>query len=251
MSYKFTVYFNDEYIYSTRIWDNSGLTDVTKYYGDSAYSEKGHTGTVKFEATPADGCVFDRWYYRIGDEIYDDSIPAQESTANPFSYSGTEDIVIRAAGIEDEWEEPDEPSVNIEKWDWSKSNGKATADDYDAVRSTFFVYVNPIIYCETTRFSHKVWNDMVDKVWELLEVTTKWWITDYTTYSGAKMESSPYELTADKFNSLRNNLDSVCKYLNIPITGIGKVYSYSKNYPVLFSYFTTITNTINNCIDNL
>lgn len=242
---KVTVYFNDAAIISTRIWNNSGIVNTTKYFGSSAYTVQGDLGTIHFEATPDDGYVFDRWYYRIGDEIYDEDFIARESTANPFTYSGTEDIVIRAAGIESGWEEPDEPSINIAKWDWYSSNGSTSA------LLTFSTYSFLGKGNSTEFFVHTVWNDMVDKVYDLLEVTTNWWIPDYTSYNGAKIVSSPYELTADKFNSLRNNLDSVCKYLNIPITGIGKVYSYDKDYPVKASYFTTITDTINQCIDSL
>lgn len=105
MSYKVTVYFNDADIASTKIYYPKGSHTVTRYYGDTAYSAEGFDGTTIFTAYPDDDCYFTKWYYRIGDEIYDESIPPRESTDNPFTYSGTEDIVIRAEG-ENEYVEP-------------------------------------------------------------------------------------------------------------------------------------------------
>lgn len=93
MSYRVNVYFNSEYIASTRIRSGSFI-DITRYYGDSAYIADGFTYSTTFTATPADGCEFVKWYYRIGG----DSGALQESTQNPFTYSGSEEIIIRAVG---------------------------------------------------------------------------------------------------------------------------------------------------------
>ena len=93
MAYRVNVYFNSEYIASTRIRSGSFI-DETRYYGDDAYIADGFTDTTSFTATPADGCEFVKWYYRIGG----DSGTLQESTDNPFRYSGTEEIIIRAVG---------------------------------------------------------------------------------------------------------------------------------------------------------
>ena len=93
MAYQVSVYFNSEYIASTRIRNGSFINEI-RYYGDDAYIASGFTGTTTFTATPADGCEFVKWYYRIGG----DSGTLQESTDNPFSYSGTDEIIIRAVG---------------------------------------------------------------------------------------------------------------------------------------------------------
>ena len=125
MSFKATVYFNDEDIYSTKITAKSGTGDtifsVTKRYGNSAYTteEVPDSTMMTFEAIPDDGCEFDRWYYRIGDEIDNDDISPRESTDNPFYYSGTEDIVIRAAGEVD--------SSVPDTWNWNY-HGSFTLD---------------------------------------------------------------------------------------------------------------------------
>ncbi len=94
MSYQISVYFTDvnsEYISSTNIRSGSFI-NVTKYHGDEPYIAGGFTNQTTFTATPADGCEFYRWAYRIGDG------DRQYSTDNPFYYSGTEDIIIRAEG---------------------------------------------------------------------------------------------------------------------------------------------------------
>lgn len=108
MSYKVTVYFNDADIASTEIYYPRAGHTVTMDYGDSAYSAEGFDGTTIFTAYPDDGCYFTKWYYRIGDDIYDETIPPRESTDNPFTYSGTEDIVIRAEGETEPVEPPEE-----------------------------------------------------------------------------------------------------------------------------------------------
>ena len=105
MSYKITVYFNDEDIESTKIYYPNGGFTVNREYGSTQYIAEGFDGTTQFTAYPADGCVFTRWLYRIGEEIYDESIPPRETDDNPFSYTGTEELVIRAEG-EREYVEP-------------------------------------------------------------------------------------------------------------------------------------------------
>lgn len=124
----------------------------------------------------------------------------------------------------------------VAKWSWSASNGSASTQQTSDAHSA-------ILNREDTRnFSHRVWNDLVDKVKEILEEKGLSWDTYYATHSGTKMTSEPYELTADKFNSLRNNLDFAY------VTGISKVNSGDA---VLGSYFTTLALCINSAIDTL
>lgn len=142
---------------------------------------------------------------------------------------------------------PDNPAAEtVDKWSWSSSNGSAsatqTSNAYNAVTNKK----------ATTNFSHLVWNDMVDKVNEVIKAYSsgKTWDSTYASYANTKMSSTPYYLTAVKFNSLRNNIEIVGNtYLNIGYkTGIGKVETgdYVKG-----SYFTTLADYINDCIDNL
>ncbi len=146
------------------------------------------------------------------------------------------------------WEEPDEPTVDIAKWSWYASNGtNASAIE------TFTSYATLTKGSPTESFYHTVWNDMVEKAWEIIKASTNWWDSTYGSLDDTKFYSEPYELTADMFNSLRNNIELVGNgYLGIGRTGIPRpVYSYDSNYPVKASYFTTLTDYMNECIDNL
>lgn len=104
MSYKVTVYFNDEDIASTRIYGANGFVNVTKYYGDSAYSASGFDGKTTFTATPGDNCDFTQWVYRVIEEGETEADTVQQfSTDNPFVFSGgasgNASIIIRAEGV--------------------------------------------------------------------------------------------------------------------------------------------------------
>ena len=103
MSYAITVYFQDETIDSTDIY--TSYFSHTGYYGDDYYSTSGLTFSVKFTANPASDCNFTRWVYRLGSVTG----TVQYSYSNPFTYSGDEDIYIRAEG-ESTSTEPDTPS---------------------------------------------------------------------------------------------------------------------------------------------
>ena len=131
---------------------------------------------------------------------------------------------------------PPTSGTSVSKWSWTTSNGSASATETSAAYSA-------VLYKQiTTNFSHKVWNDLVDKVNAILVAKGLSWDTYYATLSSTKMNSAPYELTAVKFNSLRNNLKFVYD------SGISKV---DQGDDVLGSYFITLAQSINNAIDNL
>ncbi len=92
MSYGITAYFTDECISETLI--SSYMYSHTGYYGDEKHYVDGLTRSTTFTATPAEGCKFTQWVYRIGST----SAEQQFGTDNPFTYSGDEDIYIRAEG---------------------------------------------------------------------------------------------------------------------------------------------------------
>lgn len=106
MSYAITVYFNDDTIESTDIYTQ--YFSYTGYSGDDMYATSGLTFSVKFTANPASGCNFTRWVYRLGSVTG----TVRYSTANPFTYSGDEDIYIRAEG-EEEYVEPEDPTWSL------------------------------------------------------------------------------------------------------------------------------------------
>ena len=151
---------------------------------------------------------------------------------------------------------PSSGEETIAKWSWTSSNGSAskeeTVDAYNAVKNQ-----QP-----TKNFSHDVWNDMVDKVKKLTERNPGYWLdTPYGNYNDTRMNAEPYYLTADKFNSLRNNLENVG--LKLELDGIPEATDAdnasegtipqpveSGNY-VFGHYFLTLAQYINACIDKL
>lgn len=132
----------------------------------------------------------------------------------------------------------DSATPTITPFSWSASNGSATrtqtANAYQAVN-----YGRAV-----SEFSHLVWNDMVDKVKEILDAKGWSWATNSTqgatlSYSNTRMTSSPYTLTAAKFNSLRFNIGSHVS------TNISKVET---GYTVVGSYFTRLVDCMNDMI---
>lgn len=144
----------------------------------------------------------------------------------------------------------------IERWKWDDANGLATPTQ---VKKAY----NAIVYKEvTTNFSWLVWDDLVDKVKELTDYTIGYWSETYASYSKTKLVGSASQnLTAVMFNSLRNNLELAGTKL-----GLSKIpdttnhndalegtipHPVEKGKTVFGHYFLTITDYINDCIDNL
>lgn len=129
----------------------------------------------------------------------------------------------------------DEPT-QISKWDWNASNGTATA------KQTISAYGALKNKSEIQTFEYAVWNDLVEKVNEIITSAGDEWDTYYDTLSNTKMTSSDRTLTANRFNSLRYNIGA--RYS----TGINEVQQYEK---VLARYFTLLAECINAWIDTL
>jgi len=110
MSFSFTCYGNDETIASTDIYVYGISQSYTVDNGDTL-SLSGFSYSIRFTANPASGCNFTRWVYRLGST----SGTVQYSYSNPFTYSGTQDIYIRAEG-EEEYVEPSD------SWELSSYN---------------------------------------------------------------------------------------------------------------------------------
>ena len=132
--------------------------------------------------------------------------------------------------------QPPEKTISITKWSWTASNGNASAS---LTQAAYSAVVNKTA---VTNFSYLVWNDLCDKVKEILDATGGSWDSTYATYANTKMTSSNKTLTATKFNSLRYNIGSHYS------TGIADVAS---NDDVLGSYFTKLASCINGWIDTL
>jgi hypothetical protein len=148
--------------------------------------------------------------------------------------------------------EPPAEKPSIAKWSWSASNGSNASA---SVTLNSYYALNKGI--PTSDFSHLVWMDMVDKVWDIIKATTNWWDEDYASLYDTKNlpqnSDGLYELTAAAFNSLRNNIELVGNQSSVLgyKTGIGQVLAKNTNYRVKAEYFLTLANYINDCIDNL
>lgn len=122
--------------------------------------------------------------------------------------------------------------VVISPWSWTKSNGSATATQtnnaYKVLQGTLTV----------DNFSYKVWNDIVDKVVEVLDKEGYGWRTTYATYANTKVAAGD-TLSAKIFNSVKCNIDRCHP------TGIAYV---SAGDPITGSHIIALTNAINNAI---
>lgn len=165
------------------------------------------------------------------------------SSGGAFTFSGLKagisyniSVFITAPGwiqgVElDTTAETDLPS--IEPWSWSKSNGSASASQtsaaYSAIRNKGGL----------SSFSYLVWNDMVDKVKEILDAKGMTWNNAFMSYTATRMSGGDKSLTATRFNSLRYNIGLIYS------TGINTV---SRGDIVYGWYFITLANCINNMI---
>lgn len=121
----------------------------------------------------------------------------------------------------------------VEPWSWRSSNGSAsthqTQQAYDAVSHNGSL----------NDFSYLVWNDLVDKVKEVLDALGYSWNSKFDSYNGTKMSSSDKSLTATRFNSLLYNISA---HYSIDIDKVSTgdiVYGW---------YFITLTDCINQWI---
>lgn len=128
-------------------------------------------------------------------------------------------------------------NTNISLWTWNEYPSA-----YDAITQK----------TATTNFSRKTWDAIVDKVVDVLHNgLDRSWDIGYASVSDTKMSSSDKELTAIRFNSVRNNIELAG---NHPDIGIGKIPNSDIPHPVypgdyvLGEYFLTLTNYINDCI---
>lgn len=190
-----------------------------------------------------------------GDVTFTGLLSGEEYGVRCEIYHGTK----RLATLED-WFETAEGNILDNFWSWTSSNGNATAaQTRDAQRA--------IVNKEPTRnFSHKVWNDLVDYVYALINATHgAYWDESYASYDATRMSGSGEFLYAYQFNSLRNNLELVGKRLQ-ELTGwyIGTILDCPRDavtqgaipHPVKSGdiiyghYFTTLTDYLNICLAN-
>lgn len=171
------------------------------------------------------------------------TLGAKVSSGGAYTFSGLDSgtsydisVSITAPGwtitVElDTTAETDESAV--EPWSWTSSNGSASSSQtraaYSAVRNQGSL----------NNFSYLVWNDMVDKVKEVLDATGNSWNSKYASYSATRMSASDKALTAKRFNSLQYNIGTHYS------TGI---YDVSKGDTVYGDYFITLADCLNGWI---
>ncbi len=91
-SYSVKIYMNDADIASVRVRSSNGNIDRTV---TTTTTILGFTTNCTFTATTASGSTFTQWVYRLGDE---DTGTQQTSASASFTYTGRQDIFIRAEG---------------------------------------------------------------------------------------------------------------------------------------------------------
>ena len=126
--------------------------------------------------------------------------------------------------------------IVVAAWNWNASNGDASAALTKAAK--YAVDHKGSL----SDFSYKVWNDMCKKVLDIENAAGLKWNPKYAEYLDTKMSSTDKVLTADRFNSLRYNIGRSYS------TGIDEVNS---GWPVLGSYFVTLTDCMNAWINEL
>lgn len=124
----------------------------------------------------------------------------------------------------------------IDKFYWNQSNGSASAQATQAAYGA--AYNNGAV----SQFSYLVWNDIVDKVKEVLDESGFYWDTAYATYENTKMSAQDKTLTAARFNSARYNVGIH------HATGIAEKYGGDTVYG---SYILTLVSKLNEWIDTL
>ena len=122
----------------------------------------------------------------------------------------------------------------VEAWDWNISNGNASA------QQTKLAYQAITSQGSLDDFSYVVWNDMVNKVIQIVDARGVVWNADYGTEDDTKMTSIDRELTATRFNALWWNLSHF-----VTVSGAKKV---SVGDLVFGSYFIALTESMNKSI---
>ena len=124
----------------------------------------------------------------------------------------------------------DAAAINIATWDWNASNGYASANQtrtaYNAVTGQGYL----------SDFSYLVWNDIVDKVKEILDAIGEPWEAVYLSYSNTRMNSSDKAMTAARYNSVVYQIWNYYGGTFLSATQGGTIYG---------SLFTDLTARIN------
>lgn len=126
-----------------------------------------------------------------------------------------------------------EAESEVEDWDWTISNGSASA------AQTQQAYAAITGKGQLANFSYLVWNDIVNKTYEVVTDRGGEWNTDYGTLAETLMTATDKHMTARRFNAIVWNL---AQYKTPSVT------RKNTGDPMLGSYFIELANSINNTI---
>jgi hypothetical protein len=186
--------------------------------------------------------IFVRLASDSSSSVYDQTVTKSSS----FSYTisgldASNNYAINVCSIssaQSEWADAQTftTSASISQWSWTSSNGSAssaqTQKAYTAVSSRGLL----------SDFSYLVWNDLCDLVSDAAVASGDAWITTWGTLSFTKMSSGNKTITAQRFNALKNNIDSRIS------TGIQDMEPGDIIYG---KYFTTLTASLNSWISSI
>lgn len=127
------------------------------------------------------------------------------------------------------------------RWIWNGAN--RTTSDAASASETIQAYNALSGKGRVDYFSHKVWNDLCAVTQDALKSKNATWNSKYATYDNTIMSTSPYTLTAVRFNSLRLNIDQIAN------TGIGEKTKYNgvllDSNKVIGNEFIILTDCLN------
>ena len=128
------------------------------------------------------------------------------------------------------------------KWSWTASTS----------RQNFYKVLTGSLPANPDNLSHTVWNDLVDKVREIVvatNATSSGWDVTYGGYTDTYCYAGD-TLSAQKFNAIRQNVNRVCTKVSVtPLTSEG-VTKVDPGQEILGSYITKVASKINEIIEN-
>lgn len=204
------------YIYGVSVGD--ALRVFCRYYDDESSSVYNQS----FEATQT------AFYYVITglspETKYLVNVGTKTSVSSDTTTWGTKQEVTTTA------------KPTVAEWDWTISNGEASASQtYTAYRA-----MTELSNCWWLgHFHYKVWNDLVNKAYEVITDRGGTWNTTYGTLSATRLSASDTEITSNKLNAVWWNL---AQYIT---TGLSKM---SAGDELTGDYFITLAEAINKTI---
>ena len=132
--------------------------------------------------------------------------------------------------------------ATVTKWSWDSSTA----------RQNFYKVLTGSLPANPDNLSHTVWNDLVDKVREIVvatNATSSGWDVTYGGYTDTYCYAGD-TLSAQKFNAIRQNVNRVCTKISVtPLTNEG-VTKVDPGQEILGSYITKVASKINEIIEN-